>query len=93
MTREAFKTVSDVYEKSTLTHQDSGINEKHTLIIPSFGTTSKIFAQHLSILRELKVSIERLYSAYSDERSEKESWRAIDTVLEIIEKAVTFLDF
>lgn len=54
MTKEAFCTYKDVYERSTLTHRDFGVNERHTLIVPSFGTTSKIFAQHLSILRELK---------------------------------------
>ena len=44
MTKEAFETVSNVYEKQSLTQRDRGVNENHTLIIPSFGTTSKIFA-------------------------------------------------
>ena len=44
MTKEAFYTYNDVYDRSTLTHRDFGVNEKHTLIVPSFGTTSKIFA-------------------------------------------------
>jgi hypothetical protein len=42
--------------KSTLT--------KKQIIIPSFDTTSKVFDQHLAVLRELHYHMERLKQAY-----------------------------
>lgn len=88
MTVDAYQTVKNQYDKQSLTHKDFGVNEKHTLIVPSFGTTSKIFAQHLSILRSLKSQIQRLYDAYADERSQQESWRAINNVLDVIDQGI-----
>ena len=39
--------------KTDMTKEEFGISDKK-IIIPSFGTTSKLFSQHFAILRELR---------------------------------------
>ena len=63
------------------------------IIIPSFGTTSKVFAQHFAILRDLQHKIELLKQAYEYQRSDKRSWEQIDAILDVIEEACKYLDF
>lgn len=46
-----------------LSKTEFGVGEKK-IIIPSFETTGKLFAQHFQILRELKHQIDQLKKAY-----------------------------
>lgn len=74
------------------TMKELGISDKQ-IVIPSFNTTSKLFAQHFHILRELKYRIDRLKQAYDDQRSGTRSWEQIDEVRKILTRAVYYLDF
>lgn len=46
-----------------MSHEETGIGARK-IIIPSFSTTSALFSQHFSILRDLKKRIEGLKQAY-----------------------------
>jgi hypothetical protein len=61
MTKDAYKVFSTQFNQ--LTGEEHGVSNKQ-IVIPSFGTTSKILGQHFSILRELKNKINLLKQAY-----------------------------
>ena len=46
--------------KKVGTIQEIGVNSNKKIIVPSFSTTSALFSQHFSILRDLKKKIEGL---------------------------------
>ena len=81
----------DVMEKDR-TKQEFGITDQR-IIIPSFGTTSKLFAQHFAILRDLRHKIELLKQAYEYQRSDRRSWEQIDAILDVIGEACRYLYF
>lgn len=90
MTYDAYAAAEAM--KTDMTKEEFGISDKK-IIIPSFGTTSKLFSQHFAILRELKQKIEQLKQAYEFQRSESRSWKQIDQILVVIAKACKYLDF
>ena len=63
MTLEAHATFTAM--KKDMTREEVGISDKK-IIIPSFQTTSKLFAQHFHILRELRHKIELLRQSKED---------------------------
>lgn len=74
-------------------HSDElGVTKKE-IIVPSFGTTAKIFTQHFAILRDLKHKIELLKQSYEYQRSEDRSWENVNQILGVIEQAMYYLDF
>lgn len=75
-----------------MTKGELGVGEKE-IIIPSFHTTSKLFAQHFQILRELKHRIDLLKQAYEDQRSWERSWDQIDQILDVLAQGCHYLDF
>lgn len=78
---------------SKIVKKDFGISIKNQLIVPSFSTTSQIFSQHLAILRELKHKILLLKKSYEFQRNIEQSWKNIDKIIFVIEKACEYLDF
>lgn len=78
---------------SKIVKKDFGISIKNQLIVPSFSTTSQIFSQHLAILRELKHKILLLKKSYEYQRNIEQSWKNIDKIIFVIEKACEYLDF
>ena len=66
-----------------MTKVEMGVSDKK-IIIPSFNTTSKLFAQHFQILRELRHKIDLLKQAYENQRSMDRSWEQIDDILNIL---------
>ena len=81
----------EIMEKDR-TKAEFGITDQR-IIIPSFGTTSKLFAQHFAILRDLRHKIDLLKQAYEYQRSDKRSWEQIDAILDVIGEACRYLDF
>lgn len=77
---------------NALSKTEFGIGDKK-IIIPSFETTGKIFAQHFQILRELKHQIDQLKKAYDKQRSEIRSWDQIDKILNVLNTAIYYLNF
>lgn len=75
-----------------LTKTEFGVGDKK-IIIPSFHTTGKLFAQHFQILRELKHEIDQLKKAYDKQRSEIRSWDQIDKILGVLDSAIYYLNF
>ena len=57
MSRDAYSIHQE--QRHDMTREELGVSDKR-IIIPSFWTTSKLFAQHFSILRELKHRIDLL---------------------------------
>ena len=47
------------HQKFVVTKEELGISDKK-IIVPSFGTTSKLFSQHFAILRNLRHKIDQL---------------------------------
>eukprot|EP00347_Sterkiella_histriomuscorum_P013232 403365504 len=79
-------------KKGNLTNEELSIGNKK-IIIPSFSTTSALFSQHFSILRDLKKRIEGLKQAYYNQREEDRSWEQVEKILHVLEAACKFLDF
>ncbi|CDW81151.1 UNKNOWN [Stylonychia lemnae] len=79
-------------KKGTFTQEETSIGNKK-IIIPSFSTTSALFSQHFSILRDLKKRIEGLKQAYYSQREEERSWEQVEKILHVLEAACKFLDF
>ena len=77
---------------NALSKTEFGVGEKK-IIIPSFETTGKLFAQHFQILRELKHQIDQLKKAYDKQRSEIRSWDQIDKILNVLNTATFYLNF
>ena len=90
MTLEAHATFNSM--KKDMTREEVGISDKK-IISPSFETTSKLFAQHFHILRELRHKIELLRQSKEDQRSLERSWYQVDKILHILQEACAFLDF
>lgn len=90
MNKEAHYAL-DLMEKDR-SRQEFGITDQR-IIIPSFGTTSKLFAQHFAILRDLRHKIDLLKQAYEYQRSDRRSWEQIDAILDVIGEACRYLDF
>ena len=63
------------------------------MVVPSFSTSSALFAQHFSILRELRKRIDAMKNALEDQRDEEASWRALEKIMNILEAACNFLNF
>ena len=61
------QTAHNIFDKlkHDKTKEEIGIGSKR-IIIPSFGTTAKLFAQHFHILRELRHKIDLLKQAYEN---------------------------
>ena len=74
------------------TKEELGVSDKK-IIIPSFHTTSKLFAQHFQILRDLKHRIDLLRQSYEDQRSEERSWEQVNSILHVLQEACVYLDF
>ena len=75
-----------------LTRCELGIGTRK-IIIPSFQTTGKLFAQHFQILRELQHRVQLLRKAKDKQRSEDQSWYQIDEILAVLANALRFLSF
>lgn len=78
--------------RGDMTKEELGVSDKK-IIIPSFDTTGKLFAQHFHILRELKYKIDLLKQACEDQRSDERSWEQIDDIRKVLNQACYFLDF
>ena len=63
------------------------------IIIPSFKTTSKLFAQHFQILRELDHKLRLLKKSKDKQRSEDQSWYQIDEIINVLDSGIKFLNF
>lgn len=74
-----------------VTRRELGVSNK-TILIPSFQTTSKLFAQHFTILRELRHRVFLLKQASEDQRSSERSWDQIDAVIVVLDEACKYLD-
>ena len=90
MTPEAHLAFASMSKEKT--REELGISDKK-IIIPSFETTSKLFAQHFHILRELRHQIELLRQSKDDQRSLERSWYQIDRILHVLSEGCLFLDF
>ena len=60
-----------------MTKHERGVSKKK-IIIPSFETTSKLFAQHFQILRQLKHKVDLLRQSQECQRSLERSWYQVD---------------
>jgi len=63
------------------------------IIIPSFKTTSKLFAQHFQILRELNHKLQLLKKSKDKQRSEDQSWYQINEIISVLDTGMKFLNF
>lgn len=90
MTAEAHMTFASA--SKDMTREELGISDKK-IIIPSFETTSKLFAQHFHILRELRHKIDLLRQSKEDQRSLERSWYQVDRILHVLSEGCLFLDF
>lgn len=61
------------------------------IIMPSFGTTSALFARHFEILRTLKRRIDLLKQAYFAQADNERTWDQVDKILDVLEQACEFL--
>mmetsp|Transcript_34621 Transcript_34621/g.52958 ORF Transcript_34621/g.52958 Transcript_34621/m.52958 type:complete len:83 (+) Transcript_34621:3717-3965(+) len=48
------------------------------ILVPSLATTSKVFNQHLTILRDMKLKIDELKQAYFSQMDHQRSWKKVD---------------
>jgi len=63
------------------------------ILVPSMGTTAKVFSQHLIILRDLKHKTDLLKQAYFQQMDKARTWAQVDQILFLLENASRFLDF
>ena len=63
------------------------------ILVPSMGTTGKVFSQHLTILRDLKHKTDLLKQAYFQQMDQRRTWAQVDQILLLLENASNFLDF
>ena len=61
--------------------------------MPTFGQTSSLFLRHFEILRQLQRRIALLKQAYRSQFDEKLSWKNVDEIIEVLDRAVHFLGF
>ena len=63
------------------------------IVVPSFSSSTALFAQHFSIIRELKKRVEALRNSCVEQRDEENSWIALEKVLGLLDAALRFLNF
>jgi hypothetical protein len=68
-------------------------SSKPKVIVPSFSTSSVLFAQHLNLLKELRENIDKLRNTYEQQRDETASWKALKSIMGVLDSACSFLDF
>jgi len=99
ISKEVKIVIEDPPEEDPKTLKKSGdksINmqkAKKKLVVPSFSTTSSIFAEHYRILNGLRGRIEMLKQAYFKQQDQGRTWEQVDQILSELEKACEFLDF
>ena len=73
------------------------INRRATVqtkvVVPSFSTSSALFAQHFSILRELRKRVDAMKNALEDQQDQEASWRALEKIMSMLESACNFLNY
>ena len=79
-------------QKKDMTSFEIGVSDTK-IIIPSFKTTSKLFAQHFQILRELNHKLQLLKKSKDKQRSEDQSWYQIDEIISVLDSGIKFLNF
>ena len=57
------------------------------------GIVSKVFSEHLIILRDLKHKVDRLKQAYFEQMDKVRSWYQVEEILTVLDHAMKFLDF
>lgn len=73
------------------TSVEVGVHGDKQILVPSFGTTSTLFARHFDILRSLKRRIDLLKQAYEHQLDEGKSWDQVSQILQVLEKGCQFL--
>lgn len=79
------------YAPAQLTNYEVGVQGDKSIIIPSFGTTSAIFAKHFSTLRKLKRRVDLLKQSYYAQMDPDKCWEHVEQILEFMDKGFRFL--
>ena len=59
--------------------------------MPSFGTTSALFARHFNTLRLLKRRVDLLKQSYYAQMDSDKSWEHVDEIITVMENGFRFL--
>ena len=62
------------YVPTKLTNYEVGVHGEKNIIIPSFGTTSAIFARHFNTLRQLRRRLDLLKQQYYSQMDQEKCW-------------------
>lgn len=62
------------------------------ILVPSMGTTGKIFATHLAILSDLRNRIELLKQSYFKQQDKERTWSQVDKILTLLHNSSRLLD-
>ena len=74
-----------------LTNFEVGVQGDRNIIVPSFGTTSTLFARHFQTLRLLKRRCDLLRQCYYAQMDNKSSWEIVDEIITVMDRGFKFL--
>jgi hypothetical protein len=63
------------------------------VLVPTMGALGGVFAQHLALLRKVRVAIDDLKQARYRQADKTQSWEHVEAVLEALGAACKYLDF
>jgi hypothetical protein len=61
-------------------------------MVPSMGTVSKVFSEHLIVLRDLRIKIEELKQAYIQQKDQERTWDKTEQIITLLDHGCNFLD-
>lgn len=81
----------DLLKRRELTQIQYASSHKQ-IMVPNMGSISKVFSEHLIIVRDLKLKLEELKQAYISQQDQKRSWEKTEQIITLLRNACTFLD-
>lgn len=69
------------------------VMSRKQIIVPTMGSLSEIFNNHLKIVRDLKVSIDSLKEAKYQHSDLFKSWGLVEQIIQVLNASAEYLDF
>lgn len=66
------------FQPASLTNFEVGVLGDKSIVVPSFGTTSAIFARHFNTLRKLRRRVDLLKQSYYQQMDKEKCWEHVD---------------
>jgi hypothetical protein len=79
------------YAPASFTNYEVGVHGDKSIIVPSFGTTSAIFARHFATLRKLRRRVDLLKQSYYLQMDKERCWEHVDQIIDFMDKGFRFL--